>query len=202
MAKLYFRFGTMGSAKTLNLLAVAHNYESQSKPVFLIKPQIDNRFGESIVKSRAGLHREADLIVNDETDLLVALPNNTACVLVDEAQFLSAPLVEQLRKVATYKDVPVICYGLRTNFKSKLFEGSQRLLELADSVEEIKTTCAFCHKKAIMNLQIASTAPVSDGVEIGAEDKYRPACFRCYLQRSKHFLSASETFALASNTTD
>jgi thymidine kinase len=189
MAKLYFRFGTMGSAKTLNLLAVAHNYESQSKPVYLIKPKIDTRFGDSVVQSRAGLFREADAIVEEGDDLLSRLPNDTACVLVDEAQFLSTALVEQLRKIATYKQVPVICYGLRTNFKGQLFEGSRRLMELSDAIEEIKTTCAFCHKKAIMNLQIASSQPLSDGIEIGAEDKYRPACFQCYAQRSEHFIT-------------
>ena len=178
----------MGSAKTLNLLAVAHNYESQQKKIFLIKPKLDTRFGEGTVKSRAGLEREADLLVDDHTNIAAAIPQNCDCILADEAQFLTAHHIEQLRDIATYQKVPVICYGLRTNFKSVLFEGSKRLMELADTLEEVKTTCAWCNRKAIMNLQINSTNDVlSDGVELGAEDKYRPSCFTCYSTRSQHY---------------
>lgn len=194
MAKLYFRYGTMGSAKTLNLLAVAHNYEQQHKAVRILKPEVDTRFGEKTVHSRAGLSREADIIVKPEDDILDRIPRNLACLLVDEAQFLSARVVDQLREVATFLKIPVICYGLRTNFKGQLFEGSKRLVELADSLEEIKTTCAYCTKKATMNLKFAAKGEGSDPheVEMGAEDKYMPACYPCYRQRSKHFIPADE----------
>jgi thymidine kinase len=138
MAKLYFRYGTVGSAKTLNLLAVAHSYEQQSKRVLVIKPALDNRFGETTVKSRAGLERDADLLVNQDSKIDPRMLAEIHCVLVDEAQFLSSSLIEQLRRFAIELDIPVICYGLRQDFRTKLFEGAQRLFELADEISEIK----------------------------------------------------------------
>ena len=136
MAKLYFRHGTVGSAKTLNLLAVAHNYRQQGKNVFLIKPALDTRFGQEIIKSRAGLEMSADILVYPETNLLENSFEGISCLLVDEAQFLSATVIEQLRVITLKKDIPVICYGLRTDFRARLFEGSLRLMELADSIED------------------------------------------------------------------
>ncbi len=183
MAKLYFRYGTMGSAKTLNLLAVAHNYRQQGKAVIVAKPALDVRFGRHLVTSRAGLSERADILLEVDT----VLPRDTwrgtiHCVLVDEAQFLLPPQVEALRLVATEDHIPVICYGLRADFKGRLFAGSQRLLELADTIEEIKTTCAFCDRKAIMNLKHVNGQPVFDGpsIELGAEERYVPACYSCY----------------------
>lgn len=185
MAKLYFRHGTMGSAKTLNLLAVAHNYRAQGKRVMLLKPKLDDRFGARDVASRAGLRAEADLLLEEGTELDPRLFEGVDCVLVDEAQFLSPRLVEQLRTLTKSHNVPVICYGLRSDFRTRLFPGSQRLLELADAIEEVKVTCQFCNRKAIYNMRFADGKPTLSGaqVELGAEESYLPVCFKCWDER-------------------
>ena len=185
MAKLYFRYGAVGSAKTLNLLAVAHNYRQQNKRILILKPALDTRFGANQVRSRAGLEQEADIVLGsndmiDETKLA-----GVDCLLVDECQFLESRVIDQLRFITTEYGVPVICYGLRTDFKRRLFPGSQRLLELADAIEEVKTTCAFCNKKAVYNLKMIdgfAVGPDSQGpvVELGCEEKYLPSCASCY----------------------
>lgn len=193
MAKLYFRFGTMGSAKTLNLLAVAHNYQQQKKNVILLKPKMDDRFGQDYIQSRAGLKQQADALLEENTCVDSCIPKGTVCILVDEAQFLSAFVIEQLRDISTYRDIPIICYGLRTNYLGELFIGSKRLLELADTIEEIKTTCHYCHRKAIMNLLICADSGSTEGIIIGAEETFLPACYTCYDQRSKHFKRANQT---------
>jgi thymidine kinase len=190
MAKLYFRHGTVGSAKTLNLLAVAHNYRQQGKRVLLLKPEIDVRFGKDIIKTRAGLEEKADVLV-PAADPMPALDlTDVVCLLVDEAQFLSVPAVDQLHCIAhacTYPPynrdgVPVICYGLRSDFRRQLFPASQRLFELADTIEEIKTICTFCLHKAVFNLKLRDGQPTLDGpsVELGCEEKYLPVCAACY----------------------
>lgn len=188
MAKLYFRYGTVGSAKTLNLLAVAHNYRQQGKTVWLVKPHIDTRFGADVIKTRAGLEMPADIIVPAAGPLVLPAPAGIACILVDEAQFLRAADIDQFRAAAD-AGVPVICYGLRTDFRRQLFPASQRLLELADSIEEVKTTCTFCLRKAVFNLKLCDGRPTLDGpsVELGCEEKYLPACAACYA--NKHGLN-------------
>jgi thymidine kinase len=185
MAKLYFRHGTMGSAKTLNLLAVAHNYRSQGKRVLLLKPRLDTRFSDGAIVSRSGLNEQADMLVDADSKLDTSRFDGLDCVLVDEAQFLSPQVIEQLRLLTLSHDVPVICYGLRTDFRSRLFEGSRRLLELADSIEEVKVTCQFCNRKAILNMRLLNGRATTEGaqVELGADDRYAPACFRCYNKR-------------------
>lgn len=182
MAKLYFRFGTVGSAKTLNLLAVAHNYRQQGKQVLLLKPAMDSRFGKENIKSRAGLEMAADILVSADTNLLEMEFTGVNCLLVDEAQFLAAQLIEQLREISLSKGIPVICYGLRTDFRTCLFEGSKRLFELADSIEEVKATCHFCNKKSIVNLKHVDGVATIEGpaVDLGAEEKYYPSCYGCY----------------------
>jgi len=182
MAKLYFRYGTVGSAKTLNLLAVAHNYEQQGKRALLMKPGLDDRFGRDNVRSRAGLERKADVLLTHDTVFDRGIFEGVDCVLVDEAQFLSDSVIEQLRAITNDLNVPVICYGLRSDFRTRLFEGSKRLLELADRIEEIKTTCAYCNKKGIINLKLVDGKPTVDGpsIELGTEEKYLPVCYRCY----------------------
>ncbi len=181
MAKLYFRYGTVGSAKTLNLLAVAHSYRQQSKRALLIKPELDTRFGKDLIKSRAGLETEADLLVSPTTKLDFEKFKNIHCVLVDECQFLSISLIEQLREIATDKNIPVICYGLRSDFRTNLFEGSQRLMEIADEIDEVKTTCFFCNRKAIFNLKLLNDIATTTGpaIDLGAEEKYLPTCAKC-----------------------
>jgi thymidine kinase len=192
MAKLYFRYGAVGSAKTLNLLAVAHNYEQQGKQVLVAKPAIDTRFGSQEVASRAGLSRVADYFflpeeqaTSNQLSELLKKSGSVACLLVDESQFLSPIQVDELRQIATSMNIPVICYGLRTDFKTNLFPGSARLIELADAIEEVKTTCHFCNKKATFNLKHVDGQATIDGaqVELGAEEKYLPSCHYCYSEQ-------------------
>lgn len=182
MAKLYFRHGTMSSGKTLNLLAVAHNYEQKGERIIVIRPRLDERFGAETVASRVGIERQADILVDEDTALDRQVLAGTACILVDEAQFLSPGLVDQLRDITWDLDIPVIAYGLRTDFQTRAFGGSARLLEVADAIEEVKTVCHFCNSKAIFNLRISAGGAVTDGpqIELGADDRYRPVCGLCY----------------------
>jgi len=185
LAKLYFRYGAVSSAKSLNLLAVAHNYTQQGKRVLLVKPRLDTRWEADLVQSRAGLERKADLLVDDDSLLEPADFRELHCLLVDEAQFLSEAVVDQLRVITKTVNVPVICYGLRTDFRTRLFVGARRLMEVADAIEEIKTTCAFCNSKAIFNLKLLDGVPTLEGpsVEMGAEEKFLPTCYYCYTER-------------------
>ena len=187
MAKLYFRYGTMDSAKSMNLLAVAHNYRKQGKRVVMMKPRLDTRFGAGKISSRSGLEAEADVMVDDDT---VLDPRDFAgldCVLVDEAQFLSPSLIEDLRRITVDPGVPVICYGLRTDFRTKLFPGAQRLMELADGIEEVKVTCQYCQKKAICNLRFVNGTPTVVGpqIQLGADEHYAPVCWAHYDEATK-----------------
>lgn len=175
MAKLYFRYGTVSSAKTLNLLAVAHNYRLQGKRIIVIKPKLDTRFGEDVVASRAGLTTKADVLVEAELPLLRT--EDTACILVDEAQFLAPIVIDQLHAYAHHASIPVICYGLRTDFRRQLFPAAQRLFELADSIEEVKTTCFYCNRKATFNQR---TVPGEEQIQLGGDDAYRPVCAQHY----------------------
>ena len=195
MAKLYFRYGTVGSAKTLNLLAVAHAYRQQGKRAFIIKPALDDRFGKEMVRSRAGLEKEADLLVQDSSALDAVHFEGVDCVLVDEAQFLAPSLIDQLRLVASELHVPVICYGLRTDFRTSLFPGARRLLEIADAIEEIKTTCAFCTKKAVFNLKLVDGRPTLQGpqVQLGCEETYLPACAPCWAAQIRTVQAGEQT---------
>jgi thymidine kinase len=181
VAKLYFRYGTMDSAKTLNLLAVAHNYRKQGKRCLLLKPRVDTRFGASTIASRSGLEAQADLVVDESTQLPPETFAGYHCVLVDEAQFLSPRLVEDLRRATVDPGVPVICYGLRTDFRTQLFPGSQRLMELADRIEEVKVTCQYCNGKAVCNLRLSGGKAALDGptVQLG-DTEYHPVCWRHY----------------------
>lgn len=192
MAKLFFRYGTMDSSKTANLIMVDYNYREQGKHSVILKPILDTRSGQNKVKSRLGV--EADCIdVTDKDDLekliegLVA-KNPVDCVLVDECQFLSAHHVEELARVVDKLNIPVICYGLKNSYvKGHLFEGSQALLYYADSIEEIKTVCPFCSRKATMNMRVVNGKPVYSGepVQVGDIDSssseyYIPVCRKHY----------------------
>ena len=182
MAKLYFRYGAMTSAKTMNLLAVAHNYRQQGKEVLLMKPALDSRFGESLIRSRAGLEEKADILADAHTVISPEMVEGISCILVDEVQFIAPAVIDQLRDLATFQDIPVIGYGLRTDFRSHLFEGSKRMMELADAIEEVKTTCHYCNKKATMSLRHLNGKATLEGpsISLGAEESYYPTCYRCY----------------------
>jgi thymidine kinase len=148
---------------------------------------MDTRWGGGDVTSRAGLKQKADFIIHPTTNILTEFNRGENaiklhCILVDEAQFLDPHHIDQLRMATTSLNVPVICYGLRTDFRTQLFPGSKRLMEVADSIEEVKTTCYFCNKKAVMNLKHVDGVADTSGpaVQLGAEEKYFPTCFPCY----------------------
>ena len=197
VGKLYFRYGTMGSAKTAMLLTQAYNFEERGMNYLCMKPIIDNREKENVIRSRIGIERRCSWIY-PEMDLyryLKELFEHSLVVkdwiLIDESQFLTADQVDQLARVVDDYGVNVVCYGLRTDFQSHLFEGSRRLLELADSIDEIKSTCS-CGRKTIINARIdAQGNIVTDGnqVEIGGDDKYVSLCRRCW--RNRRIESAS-----------
>ena len=179
MAKLYFYYSAMNAGKTTTLLQSAHNYRERSMRVALLTPRLDHRAGAGVVASRIGLQAEATAFDAD-TDLQVLIERDLAaqgrlgCVLVDEAQFLSRAQVWQLSEVVDQLRIPVLCYGLRTDFRGELFEGSQYLLAWADEMQEIKTIC-HSGKKATMNVRVdAAGRALQDGpqVEIGGNDRY------------------------------
>lgn len=183
MSKLYYKFGAMGSSKTASALMCRFNYLQKGIKVLLIKPKIDNRFKTDEVVSRIGI--SAPCIAFETNENLLNLfeeereKNNVQVVIVDECQFCTKKQIDQLREVA--QEVPVLCYGLKTNFKGELFEGSKRLLEISDSIQEIKSVCE-CGKKAIMNGRFVKGHLVTDGneVEIGGDEKYRGLCWSCF----------------------
>lgn len=189
--KLYFRYGTMGSAKTALLLTQAYNFEERGMQYLCMKPVIDTREKTGVIRSRIGIERECTWIY-PETDLyeyLKDLYETTLTVkewiLVDEAQFLSPDQIDQLAQVVDDFGTNVVCYGLRTDFQSRMFPGSQRLFELADSIDEIKSTCS-CGRKTIINARIDGQGNiVTDGnqVEIGGDDRYVALCRNCWRNR-------------------
>lgn len=188
IGKLYFRYGTMGSAKTAMLLTTAYNFEERKMPYKCLKPVIDTRDQKNVIRSRIGIERECDWIYHD-TDLYEYARNlfemHHAIVewfLVDEAQFLTAEQVDQLSRVVDEFGCNVMCYGLRTDFQTKLFEGSRRLFEIADTIDEIKSTCT-CGHKTIVNARIDGNGDfVEEGaqVEIGGDDRYIAVCRKCW----------------------
>ncbi len=170
----------MNAGKSTALLQVAHNYEEQGQKVQLYTAAIDSRYGVGRVTSRLGPQRQVD-IFDAATDFLAEVPQ-VACVLVDEAQFLSTVQVQQLHQLAQVKGVPVICYGLRSDFRGEPFPGSAYLLALADDIEELKNICT-CGKKATMNIRVDENGKrIKQGeqVSIGGNERYRQACGRCF----------------------
>ncbi len=186
MAQLYFKYGAMNSGKSFELLKVAHNYEEQDKSVRLFTSGMDDRDGVGMVSSRIGMRREAQPVVKDtniyEHILQEQEKEKIWCVLVDEAQFLTKEHVFQLTKIVDELKIPVMAFGLKNDFMNHLFEGSEYLLLYAEKIEEIKTICWYCGKKAIMNLRISDGTPVYEGdqIQIGGNESYFPVCRRHY----------------------
>ncbi len=182
MAKLYFKYGAMGSSKTANALITKFNYEERGMKVWLIKPAIDDRDGKSIVRSRIGLESEA-FVISKEMDILAEFENHRDChvIIADECQFFTSAQIDQLRKIVDTLDLPVLCFGLRTDFLTNLFEGSRGLFEVADSINEIKTICS-CGNKAIVNARICDGKVVTEGgqILIGGNDSYIAMCHHCW----------------------
>ena len=181
LAKLYFKYGAMGSSKTAQALITKYNYEENDLKVWLLKPATDDRDGASVVRSRIGLMSEAES-VGPAVDLYKRyLERRTDVVIVDECQFFTPEQIDQLRRIVDELDIPVLCFGLRSDFRTKLFPGSQRLFELADSIQEIKTICD-CGSKATVNARVVDGYVVTEGAQvlIGGNDCYIAMCHRCY----------------------
>lgn len=192
MAKLYYKYGVVNSSKSANALMTIHNYEEQGMKVFLIKSVIDTRDGGQ-VKSRAIKDtKEVNAVVTNKDNLYTLISYNMSngidVVIIDECQFLCARQINELRRVVDELKIPVICYGLKTDFKTHLFDSSKRLLELADSFQEIKTVCS-CGSKAIFNARVNLHGDVmlsGDTIQIGGNDMYKPMCSKCFYKKSKN----------------
>lgn len=183
MAKLYFKYGAMGSSKTANALIAKFNYEERGMKVWLIKPSIDVRDGADVVKSRIGLSANAEIVTPDK-NLFEEYNKHGDCnvIIADECQFFRSEQIDQLRQIVDKMNIPVLCYGLRTDFLTHMFEGSRRLFEVADSITEIKTICT-CGKKAIVNARIDELGKVvTQGGQIllGGNDSYVAMCHSCW----------------------
>ncbi|MBR6209031.1 MAG: thymidine kinase [Oscillospiraceae bacterium] len=186
MAKLYFKYGAMGSSKTAQALITKFNYEERGMSVWLIKPSVDDRDGADILRSRIGLEAPAESIKpKDDILALYASRGRRDVVIADEAQFFTTAQIGQLRDLVDEENVPVLCFGLRTDFRTHLFPGSQRLFELADSIQEIKTICE-CGAKATVNARIgADGRVVTEGAQVllGGNDTYIAMCHSCWKKR-------------------
>lgn len=197
MAKLYFRYGAMNSGKSTNMLQAAYNYEERGQQVLLTKPQIDTK-GDTDIVSRLGVRRPVDFVIAPEDDLWelfatqrerleTATDKPLNCLLVDEAQFLTEAQVDDLLRIAILADVPVLAYGIRTDFQTIAFPGSRRLLEIAHSLEELKTICR-CGRKAVFNTRTVGGKYIFDGDQVAIEDGvdvvYESLCGACYLDES------------------
>ena len=187
MAKLYFKYGAMGSSKTAQALITKYNYEENDLSVWLLKPSADTRDGKSILRSRIGLEAEVE-IVPPETDILELFRSTRLgkcdVIIVDECQFLTQEQIDQLRAIVDEHTIPVMCFGLRTDFQTKLFPGSLRLMEVADTIQEIKTICD-CGAKATVNARIDSTGHIiTHGAQVvlGGNDSYIAMCHKCYVR--------------------
>ena len=186
MAKLYFKYGAMGSSKTAQALITKFNYEERGMSVWLIKPSTDTRDGAKMIRSRIGLTAEAEVIApNDDIRARFDAIGRRNVIIADECQFLTPQQVDQLRDIVDEEDVPVLCFGLRTDFLTKMFPGSARLFELADSITEIKTICE-CGSKATVNARIGPDGRVvteGEQVLLGGNDTYLAMCHSCWKKR-------------------
>ena len=185
MAKLYFKYGSMGSSKTAQALITKYNYEENGMHVWLVKPAADSRDGAVMLRSRVGLEAVAE-VVSPEADIceIFRARERTDVIIVDECQFLTAAQIDQLRDIVDTENIPVLCFGLRTDFQSKLFDGSRRLFEVADTISEIKAICD-CGAKATTNARIDSEGYViTEGAQLllGGNDSYIAMCHKCWIR--------------------
>jgi len=185
MAQLFFKYGAMNSGKSIEILKVAHNYEEQNKNVIIFTSAIDNRDEIGYVSSRIGLRREAIPIYNHTNvyEIIMESKENISCVLIDEVQFTKKEHILQFTKIVDELNIPVMGFGLKNDFQNELFEGSKYMLLYADKIEEMKTICWFCEKKASMALRIdEQKKPVYTGeqIKIGGNDSYYPVCRKCH----------------------
>lgn len=199
MAKLYFRYGAMNSGKSTALLQAAYNYEERGQHVLLAKPEIDTK-GAAQIASRLGVQRDVDFLIGADDDLRAVFAehrarvqldtgSDVACLLIDEAQFLTSPQVDDLLRTVVDENVPVLAYGIRTDFQTRAFPGSARLMELAHSLEELKTICR-CGRKALFNARLVGGRFVFEGDQVAIDElaadrvTYESMCAECYLRES------------------
>ena len=186
MAKLYFKYGAMGSSKTAQALITKYNYEENDLQVWLIKPSADTRDGAETLRSRIGLEAQVEVIA-PEVDIYARFLGGRArrsdVIIVDECQFLTEKQIDQLRTIVDEYNIPVMCFGLRTDFQTRLFPGSRRLMEVADTIQEIKTICD-CGAKATVNARINDGYIVTEGAQVvlGGNDSYIAMCHKCYIR--------------------
>ncbi|WP_210480380.1 thymidine kinase [Naasia sp. SYSU D00948] len=206
MAKLYFRYGAMNSGKSTALLQAAHNYEERGQHVLLAKPLVDRK-GDREIVSRLGVSRTADFTIGPDEDVIglfhrerdeirLRTGADVACLLVDEAQFLTGSQVDDLLRISILEDTPVLAYGIRTDFQTVAFPGSRRLLEIAHSIEELKTICR-CGRKAVFNARRVGDRYVFDGDQVAIDTfedvTYESLCGECYLRESEGLLARPRT---------
>lgn len=201
MAQLYYKYGTMNSGKSFEIIKVAHNYEEQGKRVLIYSPSVSARDGAELVGSRVGFERAA-IPVDEQTNLYESVkshlttsgPKQIYCVLIDEAQFLKKHHIIQLTQVVDELNIPVMAFGLKNDFQNQLFEGSYNLLVQADKIEEIKTICWYCDRKATMVIRFRDGQPVNAGeqIQIGGNEDYKPVCRRCYNQAFRSHSDSEE----------
>ncbi len=187
MAKLYFKYGAMGCSKTAQALITKFNYEERGMKVLLLKPAIDTRDGETIIRSRTGLDKTAIAVKSNENiyDLYTSVKDEYKVIIVDECQFLTADQVDELAYIVIDYNVPVLCFGLATDFRTHLFEGSKRLFEIAQSVQEIKSVCK-CGDKATVNARLDDDGNVvvkGEQVCLGGNERYVAMCLKCWLKK-------------------
>lgn len=193
MAKLYFKYSAMNAGKTTILLQTAYNYEERGMKVFIMKPEIDTK-GDDYIISRIGLKRKVDHIIGSDENLFdyyeEKISDEVVCIIVDEAQFLKRSQVDDLMKIVVDYNIPVICYGLRTDFKTNGFEGSTRLLEIAHTMDEIKTICR-CGSKATYNSRMIDGIPTFTGDQVEIDNSrqitYESVCPKCYYKKLKKY---------------
>ncbi|MCY6485608.1 thymidine kinase [Clostridium aestuarii] len=195
MSKLYFRYGAMNCGKSTNLLQVAHNYEERGMKVIIIKPKTDNKGGEKVI-SRLGITRKVDLWINKNENIYekvkewIQQTGKINCILVDEVQFFRKEQIDQLFEIAVKLDIPTMCYGLRTDFQMKGFEGSSRLLLIAHSIEELKNIC-HCGKKAILNGRKINGKFVFEGEQVAIDNsddiEYEALCPKCFFEYKEKY---------------
>jgi thymidine kinase len=202
VAKLYFRYGAMNSGKSTALLQAAYNYEERHQPVLLAKPDTDTK-GDDRIVSRLGVERDVDFLIRPGDDLLNVFDAarqrvlqgagaDVACLLVDEVQFVTPRQIDDLLRIAVTENIPVLAYGIRTDFRTTAFAGAARLFEVAHSLEELKTICR-CGRKAMFNARLVDGVYVFDGDQVaieGREVTYEPLCATCYLEESGGVLGA------------
>nr|WP_216626495.1 thymidine kinase [Paenibacillus phytohabitans] len=184
VAQLFFKYGAMNSGKSIEILKVAHNYEEQGKSVLLFTPSLDDRDEVGYISSRIGLRKQA-IPIDENTDIYSIVSSNLPkphCVLIDECQFLTKDCILQLVRIVDELGIPVMAFGLKNDFQNNLFEGSKYMLIYADKIEEMKTICWFCARKATMALRVEDGKPVYSGkqIQIGGNEAYYPVCRKCH----------------------